>query len=136
VDKKYNEKLSLIAMLVELNSTDGEASEEENDFINRLADLYKIEPVELLQIKSGKFKPELSIPKMESDRIPFFQTCVMAMGVDLKVNDEEKKYCSELGMKMGLREEVIGVVMDLFEKHFPNPVPITELMNAYNIGRN
>lgn len=123
-------------MLVELNSTDGEASEEENDFINRLADLYKIEPVELLQIKSGKFKPELSIPKMESDRIPFFQTCVMAMGVDLKVNDEEKKYCSELGMKMGLREEVIGVVMDLFEKHFPNPVPITELMNAYNIGRN
>jgi len=132
----YKEKLSLIAMLVELTWVDGEVTDEENDFVDRLADLYKIEAIDLLKIKSGEFKPELIIPEMEADRVPFFHSCVMAMGVDHRTNNDERNYCSTLGMKMGLREEVVKNVMHLFEKHFPNPVPLDELKKAYNIGRN
>jgi len=134
--EKYDEKLSLMAMLVELSWVDGEVTEEENGFIDHLADLYEIEPIDLLKIKSGEYKPELAIPKSEADRVPFFQSCVIAMGIDYRTNEDEKNYCTNLGMKMGLREEVVKSVMNLFEKYFPEPVPIDELMNAYIIGRN
>lgn len=136
MDKVYQEKLSLLAMLVEMAWSDGEYTEEENDFINRLADLYEISDMDMLKIKSGELKPESIVPEREAERIPFFQSCVMAMGVDREVVNQERMFCRNIGLKMGLREQVIRNVMDLFEEHFPNPVPIDKLMMAYQSVKN
>ncbi len=136
MENDYQQKLSLIALMVELVNTDSLMTEGESDFINRLGDMYGVEPLDMLKLKSGALKPDVIIPKSESERVPFFQTCVMTMGIDKSVTNEEREFCSELGLRMGLREEVINTVMMLFEKYFPKPVPIEELVKAYSIGRN
>ena len=136
MDNDYQQKLSLLGLLVELVNTDGNMTEEESNFINRLGDMYGITPLDMLKLKSEELKPDMVFPETEADRVPFFQTCVMTMGIDKNVTEEEREFCSELGLKMGIRKEVITVVMNLFEKYFPQPVPIEELMMAYNIGRN
>ena len=130
------ERIAILTMLTHVSDLDGGLDEREKLLIRSIAIKLDIDEVTTEDIIAGRLSAEISPPEPESDRIPYFQMCVMASGVNGNFNEKETLYCKKLGMRLGLRDETLDKAIELFKQHYPNAVPADVLIRTFQINHN
>jgi hypothetical protein len=136
MNEEKDNTLAIICMLVKVSTKDGVIGSQEEFFINAMSDRLGLTAEERADILSGRVDVKILPPKDEWERIPYFQMCVMASGVNGHFHEKEVLFCKKLGMELGVRDEVIHKIVELFQDYFPEEVPIEELRKVYQITHN
>ncbi len=129
----YNDKLKHIYMLVQLANIESVSSEIEWVFIQKVAQAIDVNIDDLNDFDPDKITQK--IPKSEYEVIPLFHRLLLLMGIDQRVSDEERRFCFEMGIKMGLHpqaiDELIRMVRDSNSPIVLKPKVVMEIFNKY-----
>ena len=126
----YEQKLGVIALLFNLAQADLNVTASEDEFIERVAESFEVSIIDTQRIRDGEIAVDFNPPKAEWERIPIFMQCVMLMVIDRGFETEEENFCRELGFKLGLREEMVNILIQMWIDSYPKPVPQKELMQV------
>ena len=129
-EMSYEQKLGVIAVLFELAQSDLNVTQSEDEFIERVAESFQVSILDTQRIRNQELEVPFKPPKAEWERIPIFMQCVMLMVIDRGFETEEENFCRELGFKLGLREEMVNILIDMWIESYPQPVPQKELMEV------
>ena len=105
----FQQKLSHLKALYHLACIDNELSKEEATYIMNVAERLGVDP-ELLVDFDGS-EPELHLPDKQYKHYAVFHRLVMVIMIDNVANEVEKKYCFDLGIKMGLHPNAVVEVI-------------------------
>lgn len=134
MNRKKLEKISLIQSLIGLSKSNHKFDAIEKDFISRIAEMIGINEKQLRSIELSEkvFAP----PKSEFARILQFQRLILLMCVDGELNEKEKLYIRDVGIRMGLNaqaiEEVLVVINNYPDKVIPSQVMIDIFTKFHN----
>lgn len=109
----YNQKISHLRALYHLACADNIYSNAEAIYIRTVAQRLGV-PQEELEKFDGS-EPELELPDREYKVYSLFHRLVIMIMVDNQVTEEEKHYCFNLGVKMGLHPNAIEEIIQLVE---------------------
>lgn len=128
-----NEKLGLLAQLVQMAQADKEVREAEFQFLFSLAAQMEIGKDDFLRLfeENIDFEP----PRLEGDRIVQFQRLILLMNVDLEIDEREMSYIREVGLRMGLQPKATNTVlqeMHNYENKIVPPARLIEIFSAYH----
>jgi len=129
-EMSYEQKLGVIAVLFDLAQADLNVTQNEDEFIERVAESFKVSIMDTQRIRNKELEVSFDPPKAEWERIPIFMQCVMLMVIDRGFETEEENFCRELGFKLGLREEMVNILIEMWIESYPQPVPQKELMQV------
>jgi hypothetical protein len=88
-----------------------------------------IEPKELEGFDGSE--PALELPDREYKIYSLFHRLAIIIMIDNAINAKEKRYCFNLGIKMGLHPNAIGEIIDYVIQHGPiNSFP-KEIMDIF-----
>ena len=118
----YQQKLSHLKALYHLACSDNELSQVEATYIFNVAERLGVDPEELVDFDGSE--PDLDLPDRQYKLYAVFHRLVMVIMIDNVASEVEKKYCFDLGIKMGLHPNAIIEVIQYVGKHGPlNAVP-------------
>lgn len=128
-----NEKLGLLAQLVQMAKADGKIRDVEFQFLISLAAQMGVTKDDFKQIseKNIEFQP----PRLESERIVQFQRLILLMNIDLEIDDREMDYIKDLGIRMGLHPSATNTVlreMHDYENKIVPPARLIEIFSTYH----
>lgn len=128
-----NEKLGLLAQLIQMAQADQEIREAEFQFLFSLAHQMEISKEDFLRLfeENIEFEP----PRLEADRIVQFQRLILLMNVDLEIDEREMSYIREVGLRMGLQPLAINSVlseMHNYENKLIPPARLIEIFTKYH----
>ena len=126
----YEQKLGVISVLFDLAQADLNVTQSEDEFIERVAESFQVSIIDTQRIRSSELDVPFDPPKAEWERIPIFMQCVMLMVIDRGFETKEENFCRELGFKLGLREEMVNILIEMWIASYPKPVPQKELMQV------
>jgi len=131
MDKRYNEKLSLIRELINLSKIDNKLVDLEMNFIKLLAMKLGISTKDfaLAMNEDIPFTPS----ENEFERIYFFQSIVMLMCIDQNIEEEEVVFCKRMGLKFGLNPAAVDTVLEKMIENPRKPIPTKELIKIYQL---
>jgi hypothetical protein len=109
----YKQKLSHLKALFHLACADKEFTKAEAIYIKNVAVRIGIDPEELVHFEPGE--PTLELPNREYKIYSMFHRLVIVIMIDNKMSDQERHYCFNLGIKMGLHPNAIGEIIDHVE---------------------
>lgn len=130
------ERIAILTMLTQVSDMDGNIDEREELLIRSIAIKLNIDEQTTDDILSGTLSAEIKAPTDEWDRIPYFQMCVMASGVNGDFNEKETLYCKRLGMRLGLRDATLDKAIELFKQYYPKSVPLDLLKKTFQVNHN
>ena len=111
------EKIGLIQLLIGLSKSDHKFDEIERRFISKIAEMIGVSRNQLREIEN--FETTFAPPKSEFARILQFQQLILLMNIDGEINESEKHYIRDVGIRMGLNPLAIEEVF-VAVKQFPN----------------
>ncbi|KAA1247879.1 TerB family tellurite resistance protein [Aquimarina sp. RZ0] len=123
------EKLSLLAEMIEFAKADKEIKDEEYNFILAIALQLGITEEEIGDLVRNNAARKHLQP--ESQRILQFHRLVLLMNVDKETSQSEIHKIREMGLKMGLRPEAINTVLKEMHKYPDKVIPPKELMSIF-----
>lgn len=128
-----NEKLGLLAQLIQLAHADDELKESEFQFLLTLAIQMGVTKDEFKQLfeENIKFQP----PRFEAERIVQFQRLILLMNVDLEIDESELNYIKDAGIRMGLHPSATNTVlkeMHNYENKIIPPARLIEIFSTYH----
>jgi hypothetical protein len=106
----YQQKISHLKSLFHLASVDKELAKVETTYIRIVAEHLGIDPKELEKFDGNE--PDLELPDREYKLYPLFHRLAIVIMLDNVVNEREKHYCFNLGIKMGLHPNAIKEIID------------------------
>ena len=101
----YQQKLSHLKALYHLACIDNVLSKEEATYIINVAERLGIDPEELVDFDGTE--PDLVLPDKQYKLYAVFHRLVMVIMIDNVANEMERKYCFDLGIKMGLHPNAV-----------------------------
>jgi hypothetical protein len=130
--ENHQQKISHLKALYHLASADKVLSKSETIYITTVANRLGVNLEELGEVDGSE--PELILPGREYMIYSLFHRLAIILMIDGSVHEDEKTYCFNLGIKMGLHPNAIGeiiehvsvygaaetspkVVMDIFRKY-------------------
>ena len=128
----YQQKLSHLKALYHLACIDKELSKEEATYIMNVAERLGVDP-ELLVDFDGS-EPDLELPDKQYKLYAVFHRLVMVIMIDNVANEVEKKYCFDLGIKMGLHPNAVIEVIQYVLTEGPlnsEPTKILAIFRKY-----
>ena len=132
MDLTHQEKLSHLQDLIHLSKSDESIVKIEAVYIQKVAKKLGISDAEIAIIE---FKGiDRALPKNEFQIIPLFHRLIILMMIDSKIHDDEIKFCSDLGIKMGLHPQAVGDIIELAKTgHFEymDPDRISAIFKKY-----
>jgi len=118
----YQQKLSHLKALYHLACVDNELSQEEATYIINVAERLGVDPEELVDFDGSE--PDLELPDKQYKLYAVFHRLVMVIMIDNIASEVEKKYCFDLGIKMGLHPNAVIEVIQYVVKLGPfNAIP-------------
>ena len=125
----YQQKLSHLKALYHLACIDNELSQAEATYIMNVAEKLGVDPEELVDFDGSE--PDLELPDKQYKLYAVFHRLVMVIMIDNIASDVERKYCFDLGIKMGLHPNAVIEVIHYVVEHGPfNAVP-TEILAIF-----
>ena len=101
----YQQKLSHLKALYHLACIDNVLGKEEATYIINVAERLGIDPEELVDFDGTE--PDLVLPDKQYKLYAVFHRLVMVIMIDNVANEMERKYCFDLGIKMGLHPNAV-----------------------------
>ncbi len=111
MDRKYQEKLGKLSLLIQMAKKDGCLDDVEIEFFIRIAKRLKVAQADYEKVFRGEYVNVL--PKYDFQRIPLFHSLLLMIYADGKIDDKEIHFCHELGIKLGLNSSAI---LDILNK--------------------
>jgi len=112
MDNLYEEKVSHLNDLIKLSRIDGRENLNEINFINSVADRLGISRKDLKQIREKSSKVNFSLPDDMYQLMMQYHRLIVLMGIDRIISQEEKDFCTRLGLKMKLKKAAINEIID------------------------
>ena len=116
MDKQYQQKLSHISLLLQVINSDGEVSDNELEYVSRIAKRMGLSGADLKKIVNEKI--DFDPPVHEHKRIVLFHQLLILIYIDGKIDEKELGFVSELGFKLGLNPYAIK---EILAKLYENP---------------
>jgi hypothetical protein len=111
----YKQKISHLNALYHLACADKEATKVELTFIKNVAERLGVSLSEMKKLDSGE--PDLELPDKEYKIYSLFHRLALILMIDESVNEKEKHYCFNLGIKMGLHPNAVGEIIAHVAEH-------------------
>ncbi len=129
-----NEKLGLLAQLVQLAQSDDNFKEQEFQFLLAIAAQMGVTKEDFKQIfeENIQFQP----PKFEAERILQLQRLILLMNVDKEIGEEELNYIKSAGIRMGLHPAATSSVLNEMHNYENNIVPPERLIEIFRTYHN
>ena len=131
MDKSYNEKLSIVRELVILSNIDNEQANIEIAFIKEIAVKLGISDKDFDYILNNDLP--LDVSENEFERIYYFQSIVMLMCIDQKIDEREVDFCKQIGLKFGLNTKAVATILERMIADPTKPIPPQELIKIYKL---
>lgn len=107
----HQQKISHLKALYYLAHADKEFSKVEEVYIRNVAEKLGVDMKEIENYNGDE--PSLELPDREYKNYSLFHRLAIVIMLDNKVSKDEKDYCFNLGIKMGLHPNAIEEVLDL-----------------------
>ena len=129
-----DEKLSLMAQLIQLAKADEEVREAEHQFLLSIAVMLEIDPEAFAKLYDEfiDFEP----PALEMERIVQLQRLVLLMNVDLEIDGDELATIRDLGMRMGLHASAVNSVLEEMHNYENKMIPPDRLIAIFTTFHN
>lgn len=129
-----DEKLSLMAQLIQLAKADEEVREAEHQFLLSIAVMLEIDPEAFGKLFDEfiDFEP----PALEMERIVQLQRLVLLMNVDLEIDGDELATIRDLGMRMGLHASAVNSVLEEMHNYENKMIPPDRLIAIFTTFHN
>lgn len=129
-----DEKLSLMAQLIQLAKADQEVREAEHQFLLSIAVMLEIDPEAFAKLFDEfiDFEP----PALEMERIVQLQRLVLLMNVDLEIDQAELSTIRDLGMRMGLHASAVNSVLEEMHNYENKMIPPDRLIAIFTTFHN
>lgn len=125
----HQQKISHLKALYHLACADNELSTLEMTYINKVAEHLGVNPDEIKHFSGSE--PELELPDKEYKLFSVFHRLAIIIMIDNSVSEAEKKYCFNLGVKMGLHPNAVSEIIDhVIAKGAINALP-SEIMAIF-----
>jgi hypothetical protein len=111
----HNQKISHLKALFHLAAVDKVLSKVEIVYIRIVAERLGVDPGELLSFDGTE--PKLVLPDREYKIYALFHRLAIIIMLDDKMDEKERIYCFNLGVKMGLHPNAIGEIIDYIGEH-------------------
>jgi hypothetical protein len=106
----HHQKISHLKSLYHLACADKELAKVETTYIRIVAEHLGIDPKELENFDGSE--PDLELPDKEYKLYSLFHRLAIIIMLDNTVNERERHYCFNLGIKMGLHPNAIKEIID------------------------
>jgi hypothetical protein len=103
------QKISHLKALYHLACADRELSKIETVYIRNVAERLGINPEELESFDGEE--PELHLPDREFKVYALFHRLVIIIMIDGEMHADERRYCFNLGIRMGLHPNAVGEII-------------------------
>jgi hypothetical protein len=124
----HQQKISHLKALYHLACADNVFSRAEAIYIRNVAKRLGIDETELEKFDGSE--PELELPDREYKVYSLFHRLVIIIMVDNEVHEDEKRYCFNLGIKMGLHPNAVGEIIASVEDGEIGAAP-SEVMDIF-----
>jgi len=111
----HEQKISHLKALYHLACADKTFTKVEAIYIKNVAERLGIGLKELENF--DKEEPELDLPDREYKLYSLFHRLALIIMVDNEAKEIEKRYCFNLGIKMGLHPNAVGEIIEYASKH-------------------
>lgn len=125
----HNQKLSHLRALYHLAHADNELTKVEATYIRIVAEHLGVAIHELETFDGSE--PELDLPGREFKLYPLFHRLAIIIMIDNEIHKDERHYCFNLGVKMGLHPNAIGEIIDYIGKHGAMNTMPEEIMKIF-----
>lgn len=109
--KKSKIQKSHLKNLATLAKADGEISEEEITFINKIGAKQGFKESEISSLLQNTATTEFEMPTNDSDRFDQIFDLVKLMSVDGVIDDKEMDFCITIAEKLGFRKAIVGILV-------------------------
>jgi hypothetical protein len=127
--ESYEQKISHLKALYHLACADNVFSKAEAVYIQKVAEKLGIDVAELAKFE--KTEPKLHLPDREFKIYALFHRLAIIIMVDDGINEQEKRYCFNLGIKMGLHPNAVGEIIEYVIEHGAMQTSPKEVMNIF-----
>ena len=125
----HQQKISHLKALYHLACADTILTKAEVIYIKNVAERLGIQASELENFDPRE--PDLELPDREYKIYALFHRLAIIIMIDNALNEREKQYCFNLGIKMGLHPNAVGeIIHHIAEKGSMEVMP-TEIMNIF-----
>jgi hypothetical protein len=104
------QKISHLKALYHLACADEVLTEVEAAYIKNVAEHLGIPLEQLSELHPGE--PTLELPDREYKNYVLFHRLALIIMIDNSLNERERQYCFNLGIKMGLHPNAVGEIID------------------------
>jgi hypothetical protein len=125
----HQQKISHLKALYHLACADNVLSKAESIYIKHVAKRLGISEEDLEHFDGSE--PELELPDREYKVYSLFHRLAIMIMVDDTINHNEKRYCFNLGIKMGLHPNAIGEIIEHIVKNGAMKTSPVEVMNIF-----
>lgn len=130
--ENHQQKISHLKALYHLACADKVLSKSETIYIRTVADRLGVSLEELG--KPDCSEPDLILPGKEYKIYALFHRLAIILMIDGSVHDDEKSYCFNLGIKMGLHPNAIAEIIEHVTDHGPvetSPKVVMDIFRKY-----
>lgn len=106
----YKQKISHLKALYHLANADNYYSKVEATYIKVVAEKLGVSVAELEKFDTAE--PELDLPDKEYELFSMFHRLAIIIMIDNTLDENERKFCFNLGIKMGLHPNAINEIID------------------------
>ncbi len=128
------EKLGLLAQLIQMAQADEKIHEVEFQFLLSLAAQMGVTKEDFKQLFEESIK--FQAPKFEGDRIIQFQRLILLMNVDMEIDELELDYIRDVGIRMGLHPNAINTVLKEMHQYKNKMIPPDRLIEIFSAFHN
>ncbi|MEO7992672.1 MAG: TerB family tellurite resistance protein [Chryseolinea sp.] len=128
----HQQKISHLKALFHLATADGELSKSELVYIMNVAERLGINREEILNFDGSE--PALVLPDLQHTHYAIFHRLAIVIMIDNVASESEKRYCFNLGVKMGLHPNAVGEIIEHVVTEGPmkaNPTAILAIFRKY-----
>lgn len=125
----YQQKLSHLKALYHLACVDNFLSQEEATYIMNVAERLGIDTEELVEFDGSE--PDLVLPDKQYKLYAVFHRLVVVIMIDNVANDVERKYCFDLGIKMGLHPNAVIEVITYVVTEGPHKADPSKILSIF-----
>lgn len=125
----HQQKISHLKALYHLACADNVLTRSEMIYIRNVAERLGVSEDELETFENEE--PDLILPDREYKVYALFHRLAIIVMIDNEMHDEERKYCFNLGVRMGLHPNAVGEIIDFVASYGPTRAVPSEVMDIF-----
>jgi len=134
MNREYREKLSHLYDLYSLARIEGDATEQEQRYIQKIAEHLGVTNTDLESVANDSLILDFTPPKHEFECIPQFHRMLLLLSLHRRWSPMVRAYCRDMALRMGLNLLAVEEIFHMMEeqpRRGPTPDQISKVFKKY-----